>query len=162
MEGEEEAEWVRLQAAGTAVKELHARLLNQYDGAWELPDEQQDVAAYEGLLLALGTSQQFLKQSERETMDFLRSKFGYTRRMHHEVGRQLAEGADEPEPEDLDEDLDYLEDWLEKAGEKNKSFKKRWFVLEGTQINYYDKPERVPPTHPQAHRSPCSCAPLLL
>ena len=137
---DDEDEWVRLQSSGTPVKELHARLLNQYDGAWELGDDELDVAAYEALLLALGTSKQFLKQRERETLDYMRSKFGFSRRMHNSIASMLVEGAPEEEAEEIaEQDLDHLEGWLEKAGEKNKSFKQRWFVLDGTQIDYYAK-----------------------
>ena len=146
MDGGDEA-WVALQSAGAPLKDPGGRLLKQNEEGWRLDDAELDLAAYEQLLLTLPASPQYLSTIEIETLDYIRSKFGYTRRKHDAVAMSVALGAQRAE---------YLEqeaasEWEPrgfllkagdgtKVGKGGKKFKKRYFVLEGGTIEYFEKP----------------------
>jgi hypothetical protein len=146
---------------GAKIKDLHDRLLKQgvdektgapLEPKWHLDDEQLDLAAYEQLILTLPNSEQFLRSRERETFGYVASKCGFSKRRQQEIYAGVTKGVPreqfEEELIESAEQVDELEGWLEKAGEKKKgvkgvkggAFKKRYFHLADSQMEYLEKP----------------------
>jgi hypothetical protein len=163
--GDEEL-WWEVQCAGNKgaelghgakITELHERLLRQEvdetgaprEPKWYLDDEQLDLAAFEQLVLTLPNTEQYLRSRERETFGYVASKCGFTKRRQQQLYASVTRGAQreqfEEELIEAVEQVDELEGYLEKQGEKKKgvkggAFKKRWFQLAGSHMDYSEKP----------------------
>ena len=134
--------WEALQSQGSSLKQPAARLLKQGDEAWKLDEEDLDLAAYEQLLLTLPASPHLLPNAEIETLDYVRSKFYYTTRRHKAIAMSVALGSQQAEIEVASAGSDFVpKGWLEKAGDdKRGKYKKRWFELDGMQLEYFNAP----------------------
>jgi hypothetical protein len=153
MEGPSEQVWLELQtkALSPSLKNPSERLLRQAgadaDDGWVLSEEQLDVAAYEQLLLSLPP--QHLPAHEVDTLDYIRTKLGYTSRQHREIVFGITLGADRDAQLEGDAGQNFEPvGYLDKTGAGGKlkggKYKKRWFVLEGATLSYFEKPDGKP------------------